>query len=413
MRQLVLLVCVLATACGDDSSADSGVDAGAEPDVGRDSAEDARGDTATAMDAQGSDAGPVELGEPLVVPMGGDAFTLFRSDAFPGAQCQDGSEAGISVRLNPGATGAVIFLQGGGLCIDPVTCAGVRNRNGFTQSAANEQIIAEAAALMNAGDEANPVQNFHHVFVHYCSGDFHAGAEEDGFEGAVHRGRANMEAFISRLVPTLSDVEVVLLAGSSAGALGTLLSYPLVQRAFGDTPVHAFIDSPPVSADEVFRPCQQSLWAESLGVDSTLDLGCEDCDLRLGGYEAYLERLVDAYPERRFGWFSGTEDAVLACLATLAGGECTSNPVPGAAFSSALVAMRERLADRPNFKTFFYPSNRHTALFFPTVSFTNLDAVGGVSLGPWLENLISGEGEWDHVRGETLPAEQEITDPCD
>ena len=355
------------------------------------------------------------LGEALPVVDTGDDFTLFRSDAFPTARCMDGSASGVSVRINPGATGLLLHIQGGGLCIDAATCGGVRNRNGFTREEANIHILTEAAAVMNRGDVANPARDFHHVYIHYCSGDFHAGNNPEGFEGTINQGRANTEAFVARIAPTFSDgphrVSTVLLSGSSAGALAILHNYPLIQQAFGDIPVHALIDAAPVADNVSFRPCQQQYFASALAIDDSLTPGCVGCGLASGNLEGVLTHLVDTYPDRRFGWFSASEDAVLRCLAGNAGGTCAKTTVTADDYRAALVRMRARLASRDNFKTYFYPSNLHTALFYPTVSLSRYETQG-VQLGDWVSGLLTGSSSWDHVRGEDQPNRDDIDFVC-
>lgn len=91
------------------------------------------------------------------VPTGPDPGGLFTQAAaskgtwnyvaIPGAKCRDGSATGIGVRLQEGATNTMVYLEGGGACFSPGTCAA--NRASFGAS--------DFASRVAGGTQTDPV----------------------------------------------------------------------------------------------------------------------------------------------------------------------------------------------------------------------------------------------------------------
>lgn len=183
--------------------------------------------------------------------------------AFPGARCNDGTTAFFYFRPATTAAAAdrwVIQLQGGGSCASPDECAkrwcSVDTNFGMTQMTATLSPavgISGNGILQRGGDagEPNPLGDFNHVFVRYCSSDGWAGTAGDIDVDAAHpitgapvryriafNGAHIVDAVMATLrrdgaapppytlgggnavLPDLDDAESVVLAGSSAGAAG-------------------------------------------------------------------------------------------------------------------------------------------------------------------------------------------------
>lgn len=182
---------------------------------------------------------------------------------FPEALCNDGTGAVYYVR--PAATAAgrnrwVIQFQGGGLCSTPDSCArrwcSVDTNFGMTQMTATlaptvgtvgDGILRHGGAL----GEPNPVGDWNHVFLRYCSSDSWAGTAGAVDVDALHpvsgapvrfriefNGSRIVDAVVATLrragaappaytlgggtvnLPDLDDATMVLMAGASAGSSG-------------------------------------------------------------------------------------------------------------------------------------------------------------------------------------------------
>jgi hypothetical protein len=183
--------------------------------------------------------------------------------AFPMARCNDGTAATFFFRPATTAAGRtrwVVQLQGGGSCKSGVGCAkrwcSVDTNFGMTQMTATlapmrgtigDGILRQGGAL----GEPNPVGDWNHVFVRYCSSDEWSGTAGPVDVDTVHpvsgapvrfriefNGAHIVDAVIATLrrngasppaytigggsvdLPDLDDATLLLFAGASAGSGG-------------------------------------------------------------------------------------------------------------------------------------------------------------------------------------------------
>ncbi len=254
MRIFMLAGLVLSVACGEVT--------GDHADAGVDAHTDAPADAPAPSIAEALDCGrPASAGG---LANGTD---LQRADldlaAFPSARCNDGTGAMFFFRPAASAAGRnrwVIQLQGGGHCKTPEGCAkrwcSVETNFGMTQMTATlapmtgtigDGIMRRGGAL----GEPNPVGDWNHVFVRYCSSDEWSGTAGPVDVDTVHpvsgapvrfrielNGSFIVDAVLATLrrdgaappaytldggaseLPDLDDAELVLLAGASAGSGG-------------------------------------------------------------------------------------------------------------------------------------------------------------------------------------------------
>jgi hypothetical protein len=219
-----------------------------------------------------------------------DGTELQRHDydlnAFPDALCNDGTTAVMYYRPFSGAANEqrwVIQLQGGGGCSREQSCAdrwcqvGTNfSMTGMTSSVAPEAAIDGNGILERRAD--NPVGDWNHVFLRYCSSDTWSGtardvivdAEEPVMGGAVQfrmhfLGSRILDAALGTLrqqgvpaltytldggavpMPDLDEAEQVLVAGASAGGGGVVWNVDrIVADLEGVNPgvlIRALIDS--------------------------------------------------------------------------------------------------------------------------------------------------------------------------
>jgi hypothetical protein len=174
---------------------------------------------------------------------------------FPNALCNDGSTATFFARVsgNPAARNRwLIELSGGGTCRTPADCAArwcsADTNFGMQQMTSK---LLPAAGTTGAGITeriaANPLGDWNHVYVPYCSSDDWSGTARDVVlvtkdpvtQGDVtfrmhFLGGSILDAVVAMLrrdgapavvaggqaLPDLDDAEVVVLAGASAGGAG-------------------------------------------------------------------------------------------------------------------------------------------------------------------------------------------------
>ena len=162
----------------------------------------------------------------------------------PGGRCLDGSPAGYYYSPPSSGTGSrwVLNLEGGGACFDAGDCA-ERAASPLGSSVEWDPERDGDEMLMSRDPERNPLHDFHHVLIPYCTGDAHAGgraepfafptdddSDADGgefwFDGALNLRRivADLDAEYG-----LGAATEVLLTGISAGGVGTVYNVDSLQ----------------------------------------------------------------------------------------------------------------------------------------------------------------------------------------
>ncbi len=373
-------------------AADAGTDGGATPEDAGPARSCPPGPVAPEVfDCESSDP-PLTFGEPITgVP---DLTWTFVD--FPDAFCMNGTATGIGVNINPASTQLVIYLEGGGACFDPLSCATVAGTSGFDSRDFASFARALDRGLFDRDDTDNPVREASYVYVPYCTGDVHGGTNEDGPGGRMHVGYRNVTAYLKRIVPTFSSATQVLLAGRSAGGLGTIVNFDQVQTAFDCTPVHVLDDAGSLLPDEYLKPCLQATVRETWGLDAIIPADCPQCTCRdQGGLWNIYAYLARRHPDRRIGLITAMEDATFRSFYGYGYSPRCNMPasMPGSDYAAGLLEIREALAGDPGFHTFFVPGEQHTF----TYQALGATSSGGVTIATWLTQLLDGDAAWTDV----------------
>lgn len=142
----------------------------------------------------------------------------------------------------------LIALDGGGACWEANTCIGsALAGDPIYEPVVNEspESLATAGGLGDLGNPGNPLSDFTQVFVPYCTGDIHWGSKDTQYvytmpDGSPlpwtihHRGFDNNVAVLAWLLDYYQSLgfapSQVVLAGSSAGGYGVLLTLPALKQ---------------------------------------------------------------------------------------------------------------------------------------------------------------------------------------
>ncbi len=333
-------------------------------------------------------AGPF-AGQPITAPEG--AWTWIPID---GAKCRDGSPTGIGVRLEPGATKAFIYLEGGGACFNGSTCAVSLASFGAPAFAAWAGTVG-LTGIFDPQTADNPVKGWSAVYVPYCSGDVHAGSASNvSVAGALGDqqfvGYENVGAILQRLVPTFKEADQVLLTGISAGGFGAALNYDRVASAFCPTPVTLLDDSGPPMSDEYLAPCLQKEWRGLWSLDAALPANCSACSQPDGGgIVNYASYLGARWPDAKLGLVSSTHDAVISTFFGFGADQCTAAvPLSGDTYQAGLDDLRDHYLTGKGWGTYYISSVSHTWLLGPGFYTTT---VQGKRLSDWVGDLVGGK----------------------
>jgi len=366
MRTLRLLLAIsLLAACGDNEKA-SGPDAGDQADAGP----------------------PFDVTE--------REWTWFPVD---GNTCMDGSATGIGLNLDYASDKLVIFLEGGGACFNAISCGGASHQDGFgAAELADFADYAEEAGILDRDDPDNPVAGWSYVFVPYCTGDVHAGAQPDGAGGRDYVGYGNVtnaaQLVADRMGGSLSQV---LLTGQSAGGFGASYNYDQVATIFGDVPVDLLDDSGPPLSDTYLTPCLQQVFRERWNLEATLPDACDDCiNEDGGGLINLVGALSEKYPDRRLGIVSSLADNTIRQFFGFGYPDCVDYQLPMDAdvFAAGVAELRDDvLAPLDNARAYTIDSMEHVWTNNPLGEVE----VDGVTLSAWITSLIDGSEGFDNI----------------
>ncbi len=290
-----------------------------------------------------------------------------------------------------------IYLEGGGACFHPTTCAIALTA--FGQTAFGAWAGTDGlTGIFDTTQSANPVRDWNAIYVPYCSGDVHAGDATGsdvpgGPQGEDFVGYSNMALYLQRILATFKGATDVLLTGISAGGFGAAFNYDRVAAAFCPTPVTLLDDSGPPMSDAYLAPCLQKQWKGLWDLAAVLPSGCTGCtDAAGGGIVNYVTYLSSAWPKSRMGLISSTQDAVISTFYGFGSNDCTqSTPLPGATYAAGLDDLRTNyLSQSGTWGTYFVDSITHTYLLGPGFYTTT---VNGKLLTDWVADLLAGKAD--------------------
>ena len=149
------------------------------------------------------------------------------------ARCLDGSQAGYYHRQGKGSTW-VIYLQGGGACYTYSDCL-ARTRTQLGSSTHWPPTFIQPDNVLTDDPIINPVfADAHAIYIPYCGGDVHRGTRTSPLNASwpfTFAGHLIVGAVLDALVgpggahaAAFAAAAEVLVSGSSAGGLGTLLN---------------------------------------------------------------------------------------------------------------------------------------------------------------------------------------------
>ncbi len=337
-----------------------------------------------------------------------------------GAKCRDGSGTGFAVNLaSPASNNLVIYLEGGGACVDEVFCATTPPSFGESDFATwhTSSTTDANSGIFNRTDAANPVAGWNFVYIPYCTGDIFVGDNPNGMVSGVSGtqqfvGYTDIGLDLDRIVPTFPGLTKVLLTGISAGGFGASANYVQAARHFGSTPIYLLDDSGPPMEAPYLATCMQTQFATLWGMGGALADCGSDCSDPSTYFIDFAKHVAKTYPNVPFGLIDSSEDAIISLFF---GYGNPSNCMPGllpeslpaATFTAGLQDAEEQLAGAPNFGSFILGGSRdtqHTSLGASSTfdgDSTNVTAsllvpdggidedAGTIALTTWIATLVN------------------------
>ncbi len=181
----------------------------------------------------------------------------------PGAVCNDGSPAALYVgaATDPAHRDDwVVYLEAGGGCVDARSCS-ARWCASVSRMSSDYLSSRQMGLGILSTDPTNSFAGWNHVSVHYCSSDFWTGDNDDPvtLRGIVpytllFRGHRIIEGAVTQLeagvvsddgsvvLPSLSEAQLVVFAGASAGGRGVGMNLDWLAERLPETSVVGLMD---------------------------------------------------------------------------------------------------------------------------------------------------------------------------
>jgi Pectinacetylesterase len=161
----------------------------------------------------------------------------------PGALCGNNSQYKIFANFSAKSDNLVVVFEPGGACWDYDSCAG---KNGI-RGAANPEGLPDdhwelapfISPFLSRFDDTNPSRDWNMIYVPYCTGDVHTGANVVTYTGTNpddpplefhHDGHDDVSKVVSWIDSEFTSVPKMLVTGCSAGGVGALVNYRFLRN---------------------------------------------------------------------------------------------------------------------------------------------------------------------------------------
>jgi hypothetical protein len=302
----------------------------------------------SALDRTESD--PLLSDAGVAIPAGWNFYQI------AGSMCRDGSPNGIFVRYSSDASNSnklMIYFEGGGACISPHFCdhnpanlnqmfsGGADGQGEGFNSILFDNLVSPPIAQMpwdkgifDFTNDANPFKGWNQVYIPYCTGDVHFGTNDNGsvatsvITGGHFVGYNNTKLFVGHIVPTFPNMQRVVVTGSSAGGLGAVFNFGMIQDAFTTAvPVTVLDDSAVGFPDTQFMPaCLQQEFRTTWGLDDAYPSDCAACFSSDGSGMMNLINYWHAkYKKAKIGVVMSLHDQIFRLFFAAGANNCATN----------------------------------------------------------------------------------------
>jgi Pectinacetylesterase len=159
-------------------------------------------------------------------------------------ECADGSEFAFwEHRADP--TKVVLFLDGGGSCLDATTCAftGTGGENDYYDFNVSTESPAAGSGIFDFDQADNPFADYSMIYVPLCTGDVYLGNATHRYSDELtveHNGFVNGTAALDYLAEHYPDATQVVVVGNTGGSVAAPIYGGLVADMLPDAEVIVF-----------------------------------------------------------------------------------------------------------------------------------------------------------------------------
>ena len=303
--------------------------------------------------------------------------------------CADGSPYRFFVHPGDPAKLLVEF-EGGGGCWDAQTCElDIYNRRVLVDP---EQVQrnGQLQGIYERTRTDNPLRDFTHVYIPYCTGDLHWGnavqtyAGRNGSYVVPHRGGVNAAAAVGWAYDNVLAPSQLVVAGCSAGGYGaTAWSANLMAHYPGASAAHLSDSAAGVIPEGFFQKALRN-WgvASSPAWPSFIpSVTIERLDTPTASLPDFYDGVAGYFPLSAFSQFNTSLDSTQIFFYVM------TNPPVLDDWPVRMPASVARIrAANPNFFSYTAPGSQHCIINRPELYTTT---VGGVRLTDWVNRLVT------------------------
>ncbi len=303
--------------------------------------------------------------------------------------CSDGSP--FRFFAHPGDTAKLLVeFEGGGGCWSDLTCELDIYTRRITTDPERSRQQGQLQGIYDRNNPDNPLRDFTHVYVPYCTGDLHWGnAVQDyvGSRGAYtvrHKGAVNAAAAVGWAYANVPAPRQLVVAGCSAGGYGAMLWAPHLMDHYPGANAVQLADSAagvvPAGFFQTLLPAWNvaSAWPNfipSLALDRLDPARLTLADVYSG--------VAGHFPLAGFSQYNTLQDTTQVFFYSLTRGALVTPEDWSARMQEQLAAIR---GANLNFSSYTAPGTRHCIInqaeFYGT-------QVGAVRLSEWLRQLVA------------------------
>eukprot|EP00750_Incisomonas_marina_P018534 INCI30.1.p1 GENE.INCI30.1~~INCI30.1.p1 ORF type:complete len:405 (-),score=60.25 INCI30.1:150-1247(-) len=303
----------------------------------------------------------------------------------PSTMCSHGTDWSFMVREGR-SDRLVVEFQGGGCCFNLATCLSPV----YTRTVDVQETLAMLSKRGGIGGahEGNPILNWTHVFLPYCTGDAFLGNNTPSY-GVHHVGRVNYLFAMDWVRDNLPQVnpEVVVVTGESAGAVASYVLAPNVFSRFPDARHVHFADSYAPLFGKTGYNDGVVHWHSNDAYDPKVNQRLQELNISLTEWSPYLAARATAvtaevFPNVSLASYVSNSDSVEEGFYVVEG--CGAD---GCDWKKAMRTALNISRSQPNFASFIGRGSQHVV--------TQDDGMyersdGDVKFVDWLTDLVAG-----------------------
>lgn len=314
--------------------------------------------------------------------------------------CSDGSPYRFFVHRGDSSK-LLIEFEGGGACWSGSTCeADVYNRSVISDPEAARQ-GGQLQGIYDRTNPANPLKDYTHVYIPYCTADLHWGNTATTYTGLTgasltiqHKGAVNAATALNWAGDNVPAPAQVVVAGCSAGGYGAALWSAKIAKAYPGARMVQLADSAAGVVPEGFFNTTLSSWnVADAWPDFIPSLALDRVDPATLTLPRLYTSVATFFPTASFSQFNTRTDSVQIFFYALSKGSISANDAFD--WSAKMTANVEQIsAENPNFRAYLAAGTEHCVINRPSFY---TQTVAGRKFSEWVGTLLSG-GDPGQVR---------------